>query len=590
MKKPTKSGPNDSDSIFPKRNALENTVLIITLLIALGAVGLLSAATTLNVGDISIASVNSDSPDGFTFVLLKDVDSSTVIKFTDNSFKGSGSATAANNIRGTENVVVWTSDSALSAGTVISIVNPSGNTTTVTGGGTATGALSGISASGDQVFAYQGTGAGSNITGSSVTETFSGSILYGANFANSGWLTSGADSAPSSYLPSQLSVADASIALGNSTDYAYTAARTGLTTSVYRAALANGDNWTGYAANQTQSTTNFAINATANLYWDANGKTAGTGGTGTWDMTTQSRFVNSSNDTYIHWVNSTASNDHTAVFGGTAGTVSVAAGGVTASGLQFTIDGYTVQNNTITLAGTVPGIDVGTGVTATISSVVAGSNGLTKTGGGPLRMLGNNVYSGPTTVTAGTFLLNGDNSAATGDVSVAATATLGGTGTVGGATTVSGTLAPGDPSTNGGVGTVTFKKATAFTPGSKLVFTLVNPASHDKVVNTNSDSLTFDADLLVRLDVTAYAASAALGDVFDLIDWTGTVIPNGFDPNLDIDLIGGPLSNGLGFSFTSFLSNGSVVVVPEPSRAILLGASLALLGLRRKRSKVAAEA
>ena len=59
---------------------------------------------------------------------------------------------------------------------------------------------------------------------------------------------------------------------------------------------------------------------------------------------------------------------------------------------------------------------------------------------------GKSSYSGPTAVNYGTLLVNGDQTQATGAVTVASSATLGGTGIVGGATSVSsgGKLSPGN--------------------------------------------------------------------------------------------------------------------------------------------------
>lgn len=59
------------------------------------------------------------------------------------------------------------------------------------------------------------------------------------------------------------------------------------------------------------------------------------------------------------------------------------------------------------------------------------SSGMThvlKEGTGTWVLLGDNTYTGATTVTSGTLLIHGDHSAATGDVTVAAGATLGGKG------------------------------------------------------------------------------------------------------------------------------------------------------------------
>ena len=74
-----------------------------------------------------------------------------------------------------------------------------------------------------------------------------------------------------------------------------------------------------------------------------------------------------------------------------------------------------------------------------------GGGGLTKTGSGTLLLTAANFYTGPTTVAAGTLRIDGNNSLATGAVTVQAGGTLAGTGTVGGATTLlaDATLAPG---------------------------------------------------------------------------------------------------------------------------------------------------
>jgi autotransporter-associated beta strand protein len=56
---------------------------------------------------------------------------------------------------------------------------------------------------------------------------------------------------------------------------------------------------------------------------------------------------------------------------------------------------------------------------------------------------GANTYTGTTTVSGGKLLIEGNQSLATGAVTVASGATLGGNGWIGGAITVNGTLAPG---------------------------------------------------------------------------------------------------------------------------------------------------
>ncbi|MBS0346675.1 MAG: DUF4347 domain-containing protein [Proteobacteria bacterium] len=97
--------------------------------------------------------------------------------------------------------------------------------------------------------------------------------------------------------------------------------------------------------------------------------------------------------------------------------------------------GTTLAGNQITLgSGTALTVTNQAGKTSTISSVLAGSGGLTKTGAGTLTLSGANTYTGTTTVSAGGLTTGAANVIAdTSAVSVAsgATLTLGGNETVG---------------------------------------------------------------------------------------------------------------------------------------------------------------
>lgn len=73
---------------------------------------------------------------------------------------------------------------------------------------------------------------------------------------------------------------------------------------------------------------------------------------------------------------------------------------------------------------------------ALLEDLVSTGGGLVKTGAGNLILGGDNTYKGTTDVQAGNLLVNGNSSAATGAVSVAANAGLGGDGTVGGNVTM----------------------------------------------------------------------------------------------------------------------------------------------------------
>ncbi|MBN8460054.1 MAG: autotransporter-associated beta strand repeat-containing protein [Verrucomicrobia bacterium] len=142
----------------------------------------------------------------------------------------------------------------------------------------------------------------------------------------------------------------------------------------------------------------------ASLTWDGNAATAPNpnGGTGTWDTNTTANWWDGL--TNVNWP-ALGGLDNDAVFANTAGTVSLATGGVTANDLTFDTTGYVIQSNTLTLNGTTPTVTTATGVTATINSIVAGSSGLTKTGVGTLVLGGNNTFSGGVVIRGGTLKL-----------------------------------------------------------------------------------------------------------------------------------------------------------------------------------------
>lgn len=378
----------------------------------------LKAQTVLNVGDVSFISGEADTngavADGYSIVTWVALQPGTVLKFTDNGIASANGSTANN----TEHVWTFTvGATAIPAGTTLSFGfgSPTSSKWNGPASGTTSANLSGftnsgLSTSGDQLFVYQGSGTGANIATSPANAgAFSGTLIAGINFGVTD--TSGAVDSNSTYAPSSLVSGSAYVTGTNTDNVYYNGVRTGLTNTLFRAATGNATNFTftetlnsGY--NRTGS---FTIGSTASIHWDANGATANNGGTGTWDTTTNDRFKDSaSGTTYFRWVNSSTGSSHTAVFGGTAGTVSVASGGVTTSGLQFDTTGYTIQNNTVTLLGTTPTINVTTG-TSTVASALAGSSGVTKSGNGTLVLTGNNTFTGGLNVTGGTLALGSNN-------------------------------------------------------------------------------------------------------------------------------------------------------------------------------------
>lgn len=557
------------------------------MLLGLGLTGV-QGQTTLGLGDIQVLGATTDAEDSFSFVLWTDIGSGTVIRFMDSSF----TSTAGTTVTSGEDLVTITFTSVLSAGTVVRWVNgagPGGNPVVSVNGGTFTGSTSGavsLKSAGDQVFAYQG----SDVTGTS----FSGrTLLYGLNLANAGWITSGTASENNSYLPTVIAGQDNSLAAGNFDNAQYSGVRSGMTESAYRASIGNILNYTTSDTRSDLTTTGFSSATSMSLFWDADGNGAGNGGTGGWDDTTQSRFKNgASGTTYLHWVNAAAGNYQSAVFGGTAGTVTVATGGVTSEGLQFDVTGYTLAATgagAVTLLNSsTPAVNVATSSTAIVTAPLAGTGGFNKTGLGVMDLRGTNTITGAVGVTAGTLIVGGTLTPA---VSVSSGATLAGAGTISGLVTVAsgGNLAPG---TSAGV--LTAGGGFSLSAGSHFVLEIggTGATGYDRVL-ASGGTVTLAGDVAVSLFGTY---TETVGDKFFVIINNGTNAVSGGFSNAVAGVITF-VSSGLKFSVnyadnagSTYGGNGlnnndvslTLIAVPEPSGVcLLLGGLSLLMGLGR---------
>ena len=145
----------------------------------------------------------------------------------------------------------------------------------------------------------------------------------------------------------------------------------------------------------------------ANLYWDTDTAIAGTGGTGVWTDDKSSNWsVTAAGDTAAGA--GTFGAGDVAFFTGTAGTVTLG-GPITIGGLVFSGADFTVTGDTLTLAAAsgAPTVSVTGGNVATLSSIVAGSNGLTKSGNGVLRLTNaSNSYTGVSTISGGALVIS----------------------------------------------------------------------------------------------------------------------------------------------------------------------------------------
>jgi autotransporter-associated beta strand protein len=170
------------------------------------------------------------------------------------------------------------------------------------------------------------------------------------------------------------------------------------------------------------SLTGFAMQPTAsaaNLYWDTNGATADSGNAGgTWDSGTNWTADGSGASGTIGWTDGESAVFAAGTDGTGAYTVTIAGTVTTPSILAEEAGGKTIAGGTINIGGgSINTAVAGNGNVFTISSIIAGSGGLTlaangdtsQTGGGvggALLLSGANTISGDITITSGVVRSN----------------------------------------------------------------------------------------------------------------------------------------------------------------------------------------
>jgi fibronectin-binding autotransporter adhesin len=226
---------------------------------------------------------------------------------------------------------------------------------------------------------------------------------------------------------------------------------------------------------------------------------------------------------------------------------------------------------TLTLGGTNTGSNTIHGIIQNNTS--AKEIRVEKIGAGTWVLGGANTYTGITTVSAGTLLINGDQTASTGAVGVANTATLGGSGIVGGATTINngGILSPGNSP-----GTLTFDTDLTLKNGATLLF------ESGDLVNVNGQ-LDLDNSWTLQLEPGLGWAAGGSTTLFTYDSIAAT-------PWLTPTIVN---NSGIGGIFTLTDTGSSIVinglsVIPEPSTGLLtlLGIGMAALSWRRVRGSI----
>jgi autotransporter-associated beta strand protein len=242
----------------------------------------------------------------------------------------------------------------------------------------------------------------------------------------------------------------------------------------------------------------------------------------------------------------------------------------------------------------------GAGNTVVSDAISLGNGSVTKNGSGTVNLLGDNVYTGTTTINGGTLLINGNQIASTGAVSVTSGTTLGGSGTVGGLTTFnSGAIhSPGNSP-----GLQTFNSGLTYNTGSIFNWELIandnalaNRGINYDGVDVTGGILTIQSGVTSNLIFNGVGSTVLWSDsfwdtgrqwlVFDNAN-APSVTGSIFNVSLGLDSGGNTLSSvrpGSAFSWTQIGNDLYLTYsVPEPSTVCLLAIAIGGITILRHR-------
>jgi autotransporter-associated beta strand protein len=281
------------------------------------------------------------------------------------------------------------------------------------------------------------------------------------------------------------------------------------------------------------------------LYWDSNGAANGVGGNGTWDNGT----LNWTTDPAGASNSGSFDPNRAATFAGVAGNVQLAADGVMASaGVTFETAGYAISGGTITL-GAGPVLTAHTSGVSTINSVIAGENGLKKTGNGTLRLGGVNTFAGTVMLNEGILEISADENlgAAQNDIQLN-----------GGALALPANLILNAGRNLTGTGAIVLNNRASLTVNGNVVFTSLTVASPGTLVLAGSanaiDSATFSEPVTISgLAPVTVTTRVATTQAAGTTEWaaplalpTGTPEFNVNDGTSPIDLLIDGIISGIG--------------------------------------------
>jgi autotransporter-associated beta strand protein len=217
---------------------------------------------------------------------------------------------------------------------------------------------------------------------------------------------------------------------------------------------------------------------------------------------------------------------------------------------------------------------------------ISGAGSFIKAGTGTTIFTAVNTYSGSTSVSSGTLLVDG--TIGSGPTTVVAAAALGGSGRVSGTATISGTLSPGNTTGVLSLGSL------ALAATSRTLIDLpaagARGTDYDGLTVLNASGLSYDG----AMELAFGGSILADNTTFDVFSFTGT--PSGsFDTLSSTGYYAGTWTNNGDGSFslakdaqtlTFTQSTGEVIVVPEPASlsvaAVGLVATIALLRRRNR--------
>ena len=264
------------------------------------------------------------------------------------------------------------------------------------------------------------------------------------------------------------------------------------------------------------------------------------------------------------------------------------------TGTVVTVGSVTKSLNAAAQTLGLGGVTAGNTVTGAISNGV-GTISVVKSNSSTWTLSGSSTYTGTTAVLGGILNVNGDNSAATGAVSVAG-GSLGGTGRLGGAITIGtgGTIVPG-----ASIGTLSGTQSVSFTDGSTFGYELNSASVTGDLLNVGTD---LNLSGTVALTLTDLSSSTLIpqNTVLSLVNyggtWNGGLLTysgsaladedqftfgvNQFRIDYNSTTQGANVTSPVGANFVN------LVVVPEPTTTVAALASLGLasLMLRRRRA------